>query len=64
MRFEIMTIDAVVTSIRKLEWYSSMQLVRQTMLVLIPGALYSRRLCKIWYDDQNHGRRSVDKRQS
>ncbi len=63
MRFEIVTIDAVVTSVRKLEWYSPMQLARQTLLVLIPGALYSRRLCRTWYDDQNHGRRSIDKRQ-
>ncbi len=63
MRFEIVNIDAVVTSVRKLEWYSPLQLARQTMLVLIPGALYSRRLCRTWYDDRNHGRQSVDKRQ-
>lgn len=64
MRFEIMTVDAVVTSVRKLEWYSSLQLARQALLVFIPGALYSKRLCRTWYDDQNHGRRSVDKRHS
>ncbi len=63
MRFEIMTVDAVVTSVRKLEWYSSLQLARQTLLVLIPGALYSRRLCRTWYDNEKHGRRSDNKRQ-
>ncbi len=63
MRFEIMTVDAVVTSVRKLEWYSPMQLARQTLLVLIPGALYSRRLCRTWYDNEKHGRRSDDKHQ-
>lgn len=60
MRFEIMVMDAVVTSARKLEWYSTLQLARQTLLLLIPGALFSRRLCKTWYDDRNHGRRSDD----
>jgi len=54
MGFHIATIDPVVTSVRKLDWYSPVQLVRQTLMVLIPGALYSRRFCKTWYD---HGSR-------
>ncbi len=61
MGFEIVTIDAVVTSVRKLEWYSPLQLARQTLLILIPGALYSKRLCRTWYDNEKHGRRSEDK---
>ncbi|ASJ72140.1 glycosyltransferase [Granulosicoccus antarcticus] len=61
MRFEIMTIEPVVTSVRKLEWYSPMQLALQTLLVLIPGALFSKRLCSTWYDKRKHGRRSGPK---
>ncbi|MGQ7845586.1 glycosyltransferase [Granulosicoccus sp. 3-233] len=56
MRFEILTTDPVVTSVRKLDWYSTPQLIRQTLLVLIPGAVFSRRLCGTWYDDKKHGR--------
>jgi len=50
MSFEIVEIDPVITSVRKLDWYSPMQLARQAMLVLIPGAVFSKRLCKTWYD--------------
>ena len=50
MAFHIATVAPVVTSMRKLDWYTPSQLVRQVMLVLIPGALYSKRLCKTWYD--------------
>lgn len=58
MSFEIITIDPVITSVRKLEWYSPMQLARQAMLVLIPGAVLSKRMCRTWYDDDKHGRNS------
>jgi glycosyltransferase involved in cell wall biosynthesis len=58
MSFEIVTIDPVITSVRKLDWYSPMQLARQAMLVLIPGAVFSKRLCQTWYDDKEHGRTS------
>lgn len=50
MAFHIATVSPVVTSVRKLDWYTPSQLIRQMMLVLIPGALYSKRLCKTWYD--------------
>ena len=50
MTFEIANVDPVQTSVRKLQWYSPMQLARQTMFVLIPGAVFSKRLCKTWYD--------------
>ncbi len=56
MRFEILTVDPVTTSVRKLDWYSTPQLIRQTLLVMIPGAVFSRRLCGTWYDDKKHGR--------
>lgn len=49
MVFRVVTVSPVVTSVRKLDWYSPTQIVGQAMLVLIPGAVYSRRLCKTWY---------------
>ena len=48
--FRILDVDPVVTSVRKIEWYGPMSLLGQTLLVLIPGALFSRRLCRMWYD--------------
>jgi len=50
MRFEIITSPRVVTSVRKVEWYSASQIVRQVALVMIPGAVFSKRLCRTWYD--------------
>lgn len=49
MDFRIASVSPVVTSVRKLDWYSPKQIVGQAMLVLIPGAVYSRRLCQTWY---------------
>ncbi len=51
MHFDIAWVDPVVTSARKLDWYSSSQLARQVLLILIPGAVFSKRMCKMWYDD-------------
>lgn len=50
MTFDIATIDPVITSARKLQWYSSAQILRQMLLMFIPGAVFSKRLCKTWYD--------------
>ncbi len=50
LSFRILDIDPVITSVRKIEWYGPMELVGQTLLMLIPGALFSRRLCRMWYD--------------
>ena len=49
MVFRIATVSPVVTSVRKLDWYSPTQIISQALLVLIPGAVYSKRLCKTWY---------------
>lgn len=49
-KFHIATLSPVVTSVRKLEWYTPVQIIRQALLVLIPGAVYSKTLCKTWYD--------------
>jgi len=50
MRFDIIDEAPVVTSVRKLDWYSPAQLARQAALVFVPGALYSKTLCRTWYD--------------
>ncbi len=50
MRFEILDVEPVITSARKLHWYSPLQIILQAALVLIPGAIYSKRLCRTWYD--------------
>lgn len=41
---------AEVTSVCKLDWSVPGQLSRQAALVLIPGAVYSEKLCRTWYD--------------
>ncbi|MFK7893166.1 MAG: glycosyltransferase [Granulosicoccus sp.] len=50
MSFRIIEKAPVRTSVRKLHWYGPLQLAAQLALVMIPGALYSRRLCRTWYD--------------
>lgn len=50
MTFEILDVAPVVTSVRKLDWYSPLQLARQAAIVFVPGALYSKHLCQTWYD--------------
>jgi len=50
LKFDIVTIDPVITSVRKLLWYTPGQLAKQLLLVFIPGAVFSKRLCRTWYD--------------
>lgn len=50
MTFDIVSSNPVTTSSRKLQWYSSYQIIQQMLLMLIPGAVFSKRLCKTWYD--------------
>ncbi|MFK8076118.1 MAG: glycosyltransferase [Granulosicoccus sp.] len=50
LTFDIISIDPVITSARKLEWYSSAQILQQMLFMLIPGAVFSKRFCKTWYD--------------
>ncbi|MGK0186353.1 MAG: glycosyltransferase involved in cell wall biosynthesis [Verrucomicrobiales bacterium] len=50
LKFKVISDIIISTSSRKLEWFSSSQLLLQTLvLVLFPWAAYSRRLCRIWY---------------
>ena len=58
MQFHIATVSPVITSVRKLDWYSPLQLARQVGLVLIPGAVYSKRFCKTWYDSGSREKQS------
>ncbi|NQY33043.1 MAG: glycosyltransferase [Coraliomargarita sp.] len=46
-RFEILTENPVLTSARKLEWYSGPQMLGY--ILLAPLAVRSRRLCAFWY---------------
>jgi len=49
-RFVIQTASPIITSARKLEWYSPMQMVLQFFMLLVPRATYSKRMCAMWYD--------------
>lgn len=50
MAFNIIAASPVTTSVRKLDWYSPLQMTFQVLIMLVPGAAYSRRLCRTWYD--------------
>lgn len=47
--FVIVTDYPVVSSARKKDWYSTSQLLRQVLVLLLPGASRSRKFCWIWY---------------
>jgi len=53
-KFQVIADQTISTSARKIQWYSTGQLIKQFVLILIPGALYSKRLCRTWYDDRNN----------
>jgi len=62
-KFQIISDKKIVTSSRKLQWYSMPQLFRQFLIVLIPGALYSKRLCKTWYDSNTRPSTHTDSKE-
>ncbi|MEM8867634.1 MAG: glycosyltransferase, partial [Verrucomicrobiota bacterium] len=47
LRFKIIEDAPALTSARKLEWYSSTQIIGY--ILLAPLSIYSRRLCAFWY---------------
>ncbi len=50
-RFIVIRNRPVVTSVRKLDWFSPTRLlISSLVLMLFPFALFSRRLCHLWYD--------------
>ena len=49
--FEVIQSAPVVTSARKLAWYSDTELIRLTLaMLLFPLISRSRRWCRLWYD--------------
>lgn len=48
--FVIFSISPVVSSARKLDWYSKRQKLTQLLLLFIPGATRSRKMLGMWYD--------------
>lgn len=53
MRFVIQTTSPISTSARKLDWFSTGQMIRQCLFLLIPFATHSKRLCGVWYKREN-----------
>jgi glycosyltransferase involved in cell wall biosynthesis len=50
-RFMVIPNWPIVTSVRKLDWFSPKRLLMSSIiLTLFPIALFSRRLCHVWYD--------------
>ncbi len=58
MRFHIITDHTIETSVRKMDWYTPGQLLRQMIVALIPGALNSKRFMGTWYDDKTRRTRN------
>lgn len=50
MRFVIQTTSPITTSARKLDWYSPAQMIRQFLLLMLPLATHSKRMCGVWYN--------------
>ena len=50
MKFCVIENPPIVTSMRKLEWYSRWQLLAQALVLFFPFTLYSKRLCALWYE--------------
>jgi glycosyltransferase involved in cell wall biosynthesis len=48
-RFVILNRAPIVTSARKLHWYSPAELFRQFAALIIPGAWHRRENCNTWY---------------
>ena len=49
LRFEVLLLAPVVTSARKVEWYGQGGLLWRCLLLMRPGAVRNRELCKLWY---------------
>jgi len=57
-RFTIITDSPVVTSARKLRWYSDVQIIGWILfMVFVPFAIRSPRLCGFWYKRPNQGKK-------
>ncbi len=52
-QFLIHTEAPIVSSARKIDWYTTRQMFEQVLKLLIPGATKSRDKCTVWYDRSN-----------
>lgn len=50
MKFIIITDAAITTSSRKLDWHGQWSIVLHLILLVLPGALKSRKRTKLWYE--------------
>lgn len=50
LRFHIISDLTMTTSMRKADWYSAGELMKQFFFAMIPGALNSKRFMNTWYD--------------
>jgi len=60
LRFRVITDPKIVTSMRKSDWYTGWELWWQFVLVLMPGALNSKRFLRTWYDQSTERRRKQE----
>lgn len=49
LKFKVLTEAPIITSARKLEWYSTRQLLWHMIQAGLPGALMKREACGLWY---------------
>ncbi len=49
-KFSVIAQYPVLSSARKKDWYSTGRIAWQVLILLIPGASRSRKLCGVWYD--------------
>ncbi|MEE9333783.1 MAG: glycosyltransferase [Granulosicoccaceae bacterium] len=49
-QFVIQTLAPIVSSARKIDWFSPWQVSKQVLLLLVPGATRSKLMCYLWYD--------------
>ena len=62
-QFVIQTHAPIVSSARKIDWYSPWQLFKQVLLLLLPGATRSRVMCGVWYDRSKISKGDRDNRE-
>jgi len=54
LEFTILSDSPIVTSARKMHWYSPWELVKQFAVFLIPGSWRNREKCATWYTRPKH----------
>ena len=49
LKFQILSTAPIVTSARKLKWFTPWQMYKQFLVLLVPGAWCKRENCSTWY---------------